>query len=269
MINSSRLQAFGQEGFVRIPSAFPKKEANRMESRIWSELEHLYGFQKKDPGTWNAHIALKLQHLKTDPLFQPIGSPITLGAIDDILGPNDWRKPDNWGQFLLSFPVKDLPWTVPADIWHTDFEFDQPINQIAGLLVFSFLSDVAPGAGGTMVISGSHQLTRRFLESNKEVNQTKMKEVRKAFMLSDPWLESLSRFDKTEDRVEKFMRSESNVHGTLVKVVELSGKAGDVVLGHPWLFHATSKNCGNSPRMMLVQRLKVTKPVLDPTWLED
>ena len=240
-----------------------------MEARIWSELGYLYGFQKKDSGTWNAHIALKLQHLKTDPLFLSIGSHMTLGAIDEILGPKDWRKPADWGQFLISFPVTDRPWTVPTDIWHTDYEFDQPMNQIAGLIVFSFLSDVAPSAGGTMVISGSHQLARKFLESNTEVNRTKMKDVRKAFMVSDPWLESLSHFDNAEDRIEKFMRFESNVGGTMVKVVELSGKPGDVVLGHPWLFHASSKNCGNHPRMMLIQRLKVAIPVLDPTRPED
>ena len=268
-MNSNGLQAFRQEGYVRLPGAFSTKEANGMEARIWSELRHLYGFQKKDPGTWKTNIALKLQHLKSDPLFQPIGSRTTLEAIDEVLGPKDWIKPDNWGQFLTSFPVTDRPWTVPTDIWHTDYEFDQPMNQIAGLLVFSFLSDVAPGAGGTMVISGSHRLTRRFLESNTEVNRAKMKEVRKAFMISDPWLESLSRFDNPEDRIEKFMRSESNVFGTIVKVVELSGKAGDVVLGHPWLFHASSKNCGNHPRMMLIQRLKMARLVLDPTWIED
>ena len=240
-----------------------------MEAKIWSELKNLYRFQKKDPGTWNAHIALKLQHLKTDPLFQPIGSDITLEAIDGILGPKNWRKPADWGQFLLSFPVADRPWTVPPEIWHTDYEFDKPMNQIGGLLVFSFLSDVAPEAGGTMVISGSHQITLKFLESNTMVNRTKMKDVRKAIMVSDPWLESLSGFDNTENRIEKFMRSESNVQGTMVKVVELSGKAGDVVLGHPWLFHASSKNCGNHPRMMLVQRLKVARPVVDPTWPEN
>ena len=157
-------------------------------------------------------------------------------------------------------------WIVPADIWHTDFEFDQPMNQVAGLLIFSFLSDVAPGAGGTMVISGSHHITRNFLGSNPELKQSKMKEERKAIMSSDPWLVSLSNPEKGVNRVEKFMESESYVGNFPVKVAELSGKAGDVVLGHPWLFHASSINCGVLPRMMLIQRLKVARPVVDITW---
>jgi len=48
---------------------------------------------------------------------------------------------------------------------------------------------------------------------------------------------------------------EHSVAGVPVEIVELSGEAGDVVIGHPWLLHRGAPNRGERPRFMRVQRV--------------
>ncbi|MGO9060623.1 MAG: hypothetical protein ACLQU2_25045 [Candidatus Binataceae bacterium] len=38
-----------------------------------------------------------------------------------------------------------------------------------------------------------------------------------------------------------------------LKVIELTGAQGDVIMMHPCVLHAPAKNCGNQPRMVLRQ----------------
>jgi hypothetical protein len=40
-----------------------------------------------------------------------------------------------------------------------------------------------------------------------------------------------------------------------VRVAELTGQPGDVVLTHPWVLHSWSYNTGSYPRMMLTKNL--------------
>ena len=52
------------------------------------------------------------------------------------------------------------------------------------------------------------------------------------------------------------MQEGAVVGGVPVRVVELSGEAGDLVIGHNWLLHAGAPNSGTQPRMMRVQRVR-------------
>ena len=124
-------------------------------------------------------------------------------VIDNLLGKGRWKKPKNWGQFLISSPTRQA-WTVPTG-WHTDFGFLSPADSVFGVLVFSFLADVAPRSGGTAVLAGSHRLIRRFVETQFREFLSKMKRVRKAFLRSDPWLLALASIDEQPNRVQRFM----------------------------------------------------------------
>ena len=259
MLTSEQRTEFDERGFVRIPSAFTAAEASSMEDLVWAHVEARAGVIRGDPSTWNLTMVVGLGHLKTDPAFAAIGSPATVAALDDVLGEDRWVRPKNWGQLLVTFPTPDAEWTVPSDVWHTDFDYQLPPGEIAGALVFAFLTDVGPGAGGTVVVAGSHRLVRRYVEDQprEALEKMKMKQVRKAFLASDPWLRALSSDRDDGDREERFMGADHEVGGVPVRVVELTGRAGDVVVGHPWLLHAPAPNCGTSPRFMTVQRVKV------------
>ncbi len=142
-------------------------------------------------------------------------------------------------------------------MWHADFAFDTPVDQISGLLVLSFISNVPAGSGGTNIVSGSHQLIQQFIKRQPKKILEKMKRFRKAFLASDPWLEELTSDRDESDRIKRFMETEHVISGVPVRVVELTGTAGDVVITHPWLLHCPAPHCGNQPRMMCVQRIHI------------
>ncbi len=256
MLAPDQQREFEERGLVRIRGAFPTDAAMAMEDQIWNALGKRFGVSPNDPATWQLPLGLKLQGLKPHRVFHPIGSEATLGALDDLLS-EGWAKPPNWGQFLVTFPGDTTqPWTVPYRVWHTDFGYGSPPEPLFGALVFSFQSEVPPRRGATLVVAGSHRVVRNFLAKRRDMTRVKMKVARKVLLQSDPWLKALSSEEDDSDRVERFMRKKSTVGDVPVRVVELTGEPGDVVLAHPWMLHAGSPNCGNRPRFMRVQRIR-------------
>ena len=255
MLTTEQRQAFDVQGFVRIPGAFSRAEAQAMEDQMWAVLKQKYGASPNDPGTWPAQHISGLQPFKRLAVFDAIGSQTTLDAISDLLGEGRWKMPKEWGQFLVTFPTPG-PWTVPNS-WHIDFDFQSSQAGLSGLLIFSFLADVAPQEGGTAVLNGSHHLIQRFVATQPPDTFTTAKRSHKAFLRSNSWLQDLSAVEVSPDRVARFVATEHFIEGTPVQVSELSGKAGDIVIGHPLLLHSTAPNCGPRPRFMRVQRISL------------
>jgi hypothetical protein len=255
MLTASQRAEFEGKGFVRVPGAFSREQAAAMEARVWRWLERKYGVSQSDPATWRDVAPTGLQGLKRQGIFDPIGSEVTCGALDALLGPGGWQRPRDWGGFLVNFPGAG-PWRVPSRVWHTDFGFCAPLERPHGALVLSFLSDVPRGAGGTLAVEGSPRVIRRFLAEHPRAVQAKMKNVRLALCDSDAWFRTLTSPDADPARSERLMETGAVIGGVPVRVVELSGEAGDLVIGHPWLLHAGAPNCGTQPRMMRVQRIR-------------
>lgn len=254
MLTPLQRDAFETDGFVRIPAAFPAAAA--MQARVWELLGRRYGVDREDPTTWKGVQPTHLQSFRTHSVFEPIGSDATLGAIDDLLGAERRTRPKHWGQFLISFPDGDGPWSVPAHVWHTDFPFVLPPAELQGLLVFSFLSDVPAHAGSTAVVVGGQRVVRNWVESRPREAPLSMKRARREFIQSDPWLRRLSSKTDDSDRIARFVETGGEVCGVPVRVAELTGEAGDVIVAHPWLLHSPARNCGEQPRMMRVQRIR-------------
>ncbi len=264
MLTSEQHATFEERGYVRLPAAFAREDAADMEAAVWAFLERKFGAQRDRPETWNAGVATGLQSLKRRRVFEAIGGAATLGAFDDLLGPGRWISPRDWGQFLITFPAGgggndgNGEWTVPSRVWHTDFGFLPSGDELFGLLLFSFVSDVPSQAGGTLVVEGSHRLVKRVLGNRPSLKKIRMKQARQAILASDPWLAALSSENDgaAGDRVERFVRQQHVIGDVPVRVSELTGQAGDIVVGHPWLLHAGSPCCTPQPRIMRVQRIR-------------
>ena len=52
------------------------------------------------------------------------------------------------------------------------------------------------------------------------------------------------------------MEADSLVRGVPVRIVELTGAAGDVFITHPALLHAPAMNVRARPRLMMTQRVR-------------
>jgi hypothetical protein len=226
-----------------------------MEARVWAWLERKYGIGRDEPSTWAVTTPTGLQGMKSHAVFAAIGGAPLRAALDALLGAGRWAAPRDWGSFLVTFPSAE-PWRVPSRVWHTDFDYRGPAEPPQGALVFSYLSDVPPGAGGTLAVEGSHRVIERFVAARPSAGREKMKITRTALLASDPWLRELTASEDPPGRAEQLMRPGAVVAGVAVRVVELAGEAGDVVIGHPWLLHCGAPNAGAAPRLMRVQRVR-------------
>jgi hypothetical protein len=64
------------------------------------------------------------------------------------------------------------------------------------------------------------------------------------------WLRALRKPEDDMQRTARFMDRDHDVGGIAVRVTELTGQPGDVVLTHPWVLHHSAPNAGSYPRMM-------------------
>jgi hypothetical protein len=257
MLTVQQRDEFDAQGFLRLRGVFSRAEAAAMEAHIWNALSRKHGISPGDPSSWEIPPGSKLQPLRTHPVFHPIGGPALVAALDDLIGPGRWGVPRHWGQFLVSFPVPEGSSRSRAN-WHTDFPYSLAATCVVGALVISFIAEVPRGNGGTLVIAGSHKLVARFVDAKPHLRGAKMKVTRQALLQSDPWLKSLCCDWTVEDWTARLPLSEHAIEGLPVRVVELGGEPGDVVVGHPWLVHSPSPNRGDRPRFMRVQRIRPT-----------
>jgi hypothetical protein len=58
-----------------------------------------------------------------------------------------------------------------------------------------------------------------------------------------------------ENRVERFMIEGGHARGFPVRVEEMTGEPGDLIVMHPATLHTVAANALDRPRMMVVQAL--------------
>ncbi len=80
--------------------------------------------------------------------------------------------------------------------------------------------------------------------------------VRDRMHASLPWFKRLTEGNEHDpDRIHSLMERSGRVGDVEVRVEQLCGNAGDVVLMHPWVVHAGSPIRGDKPRFMLAKNL--------------
>jgi hypothetical protein len=251
MLTAAQRAQFDTTGIVRLSDVFSADDAARMRRVVWSELERRHGILEHDPATWNQAVPAGWKASKKSRAFDAIGSPTLYAAIDDLLGADNWSRPKHWGQVMVTFPAPDTPWTLPHSLWHVDWMYSNPPTPLFGLKVFAFFGPVERHGGGTLVVTGSHRVVERFAAFTPPATRDDFRTCRLQFMRHDQWFRDLARADDPDpERIRRFMDAEHDVDGVPVRVVELTGRAGDVVLAHPWMLHHAAPNAASYPRMM-------------------
>jgi hypothetical protein len=242
---------FDATGLVRLAGVFSDDAATRMRQVVWTELERRWGIVEADPTTWTRTVPEGWKTSKKARAFQAIGSPDLHSAIDDLLGAGRWTPPAHWGQVMVTFPQRGVPWVLPHKLWHVDWMYSNPPAPLFGLKVFAFFGSVGRHGGGTLVVTGSHRVVERFAAATPPEQRDDFRTCRLRFMRHDPWFRDLAREnDPDPDRNARFMDVEHDADGIPVRVVELTGEPGDVVLAHPWMLHHAAPNAASYPRMM-------------------
>lgn len=151
-------------------------------------------------------------------------TPRLRGALDQLCGQDRWQE-FGLGWWMITFPDQDEPPWGPAGKWHVDgASYHHHIDsKEAGLLAIFLFSDIEPGEGGTALAKGSHKWIARLLRDNEPRG---LKGGAVSFRAREHFAKRLE------------VSSDDNM------VVEVNGRAGDVMLVHPFLLHARSKNLG-------------------------
>ncbi|WP_293380492.1 phytanoyl-CoA dioxygenase family protein [Phenylobacterium sp.] len=261
-LSPDEVRTFRDGGYLILRGAFAQEDALAMQDEWWAELAETHAILRDDPGTWRP-IPGDLKRAKASPLQQAILTPRVRGVMDDLLGPGEWRRPADWGRTLATFPQPDARperWDVPTGLWHWDSPTAWHRDALNGLFVVSFIGTVAPRGGGTLILSGSHRLlARQDAGLAAEVRDTNGRARRKLFEGSHPWLAALTGLAPSPaDRIAAFMGAGAEIDGVPVRVVELTGEPGDMVVCHPTLVHCGAPNHGAQPRFMRIRQQLMT-----------
>ncbi len=228
-LSSLDLEEFEITGLIAVPAAFSDDTAKRCEKVILDALQAENGVSLSDPGKVR-HSVSRRAH----PEFDAILTPKLADAFDTLAGQDKWNSDHlaTHGNFWVTFPgFHGDEWKVPAGHgrWHIDLGYesrdsfvltDGNCAFVAAFLVTDSRRDGAP----TVAIPGSHRLIARLLHLAQR---------------------PVDRFEMVA-----FCEGYATSRAVAKTVVQMTGKAGDVVIMHPLLIHCASAHVGSTLRIL-------------------
>lgn len=258
MLTGDQEDVFRATGLLRLTGAFSPAAADAVCERLWDFLADRHGIDRDDAATWSIEAPTGFQPVTHSGAFRAVGGEVLCSALDGLFGAGRWARPRWWGRPLVTFPGRGA-WELPDAGWHFDF-----MPAAAGqrpVQFFAFLSHVPPRGGGTLALAGSHRLVERYLGEGAAFRMGKVR----AALTAHPWLRELwapapGGSGNPDDRIARYLGTETVVEGVPLRVVELTGEPGDVVIMHCDTFHAAAPNRSNRPRMMLTEMIAAARP---------
>jgi hypothetical protein len=251
---------FDDTGLLHLPNAISEPQLFAMRENLWAELAKKYHFRPDAPEAWREGQVYGLQHVGRAGGFAGMMSPTLCGALDDLFAPDGWERPAHWGTPLVTFPFRGRRWEVPHQTWHLDVYGGLGVQHAFGeVTVFAFLDSVCSEGGATVAVIGTHRLIHEFSADRKA--KIRSADGRRLLAEAHPWLRDLWSEEFSETRKQRFMEEGAVVRGVPVKVVEISGQAGDIVVMHSSVLHAPSLNSRSKPRIVVRQSVYRAKAV--------
>ena len=221
-----------------------------MADQIWNLLESEHGIYRDRPETWTLKQPTGFQRLTKSAAFNAVASSRIVDALDDLLGCGEWTPAAAWGAALVKFPEQST-WGVPRAQWHLDFPARGRSGLLPGVRVLAFIAEVRPRSGGRVVDERTHRLVERLVDAG-HVPGGHSAAVRGTLATKYAFLRGLwSQSPDSPNRIDMYTVQGASIDGIHIRVSELTGEAGDVMLMHPWTFHAPAPNCGSEPRLMV------------------
>lgn len=252
-LNQHQRDQFLATGVVHLPGVIPRSAADDMADRLWETLAGQHGLIRDRPETWTKERPARFRDLRHSGAFADMASPGLTALLDDLFGEGGWTAPAHWGQPLVTFPTGRTAWSVPHAAWHLDIPPGQVLEPWPDYIrIFTFLAPLEPGGGGTVYVSGSHRVVMQLMA---EAGRARIRSatVSGALRLESPWIAALCSPDHDPQRTARLMHTCAKVRGVDLRVGEMTGQPGDVVLMHPATLHSLSPNVRTTPRLMLAE----------------
>jgi hypothetical protein len=241
---------FDRVGVLRLPAFYPAKVVAPMADALWSDAERRLGVRRNDPDTWTTERVMHHQELEKSGAFAGLATPALFDLANAFLGEGAWDQPKHWGQPLFNFPTPG-PWRLPSAIWHLDYPTQPCETRLGAIRTFTLLEPVRARGGGTLFVAGSHKVAMAMAaEGGKKVRSADMRARLKG---AHPWFALL--WAKDDGQRDSVLFHGAEARGVHVRVAEMTGEPGDVLVMHPNMLHGLSKNVLDRPRMALVQSL--------------
>ena len=245
VLTDEQVQSFLDQGYLIVKGCVDPSISNRWIDEAYDRL----GYDKHNPNTWTTDI-IWMDH-KNQMAVREL-APKAWAAILDVVGGEDrletqvMRLPPghftsidsfNWSDaFIANFHRgADKPWTPPSARvtgWHKDGSYFKHFldSREQALLTIILWSDMRHQGGGTFIAPDSVRIIARMLAEHPEGIPAKDFDFQAI-------ISQCTQFE------------------------ELTGNAGDFVILHPFMLHASSQNVIRQPRFMSNPPIVLKEPM--------
>jgi ectoine hydroxylase-related dioxygenase (phytanoyl-CoA dioxygenase family) len=245
VLTQEQVQSFLEKGYLVVGDCLDIDIAHRWVDEAYERL----GYDKHDPSTWQKDI-IWMDHKNQLPVREL--APKAWAAILDVVGGEERLEQEVmqieskhfstidssiWSDaFIVNFHKgADQPWQPPSarvSGWHKDGSYFKHFldSREQALLTIVLWSDMLHQGGGTFVAPDSVRLMARYLSQHPEGVHPK------DFKFQE-MIQQCNQFD------------------------EITGKAGDFIILHPFMLHASSQNVIGKPRFMSNPPIVLKEPM--------
>jgi hypothetical protein len=248
-LSAQALESFHRYGLLRIAGAVTPPHINACEQLVWKEWLKHSGAQPNRPQSWSKINGSVLKPLARLPEFAFTACAAVRLVLDQILG-GPWQIAKTGGGFLASAPYGlEDGWQMPSGNWHWDYYSE------GGPWVFTPIGRHPTRSGGTLLIAGSHRLVLDFFAALSESQrELPMKQKRQLFASLHPWFAALQEKagPDAQSFAMKMMDQPLCAGGVDLRIVDVAGEAGDVVIMAQGMIHSVPATVGPRPRCLHV-----------------
>jgi hypothetical protein len=236
-------------GILRLRGAVEPDHAARCRDALWRALAAAGGVVRDDPSTWGRIESTLVKPLAGEPDFAFAPLP-RLSAVLSRLLPGPTIRPKTGGLFFLSPPTPPSEaWSLPRGRWHWD---GRPEPSSVAFMTFTILAPLARRHGGTLFVAGSHHLVRRFYAELPDADaDAPTRKLKPRFLRRHPWMAALQAAQPGSDELVAAMMDRSFIaEGQELRIVDIHGEPGDVILVAWAMVHSAPAHIGPAPRMV-------------------
>jgi hypothetical protein len=164
MLTAEQQHSYDRDGYLLVPGLIPAETAVAAEAAMW----RLLGVSPEEPESW---AALPRGHGSFDsPELVACYTPAFLAAAAELAGDDPATVRPPCSAYTINIFPQAGPWTWPSP--HIDHAIKEhghhTFPSAFRVATMTFLNDVAPHGGGTVVWPGSHRRLERIARSDPE-----------------------------------------------------------------------------------------------------